>query len=182
MNAIRNNLPPTLICLLLLLISLRTASAYYDPGVQRWISRDPVAEEGGLNLYEFEENAPVSFLDADGGRPVTFPIRPPLPPRIKPPLPLGPIGAAITCGAVGAAAIDLGSTLYYDEKKKRCDKEWDDAFNMCKEELSKPNPSLGITGGYNNIMDCARGLVSEECGGNPLDHGKKKKKPPIVRF
>ena len=24
------------------------ASAYYDPGVQRWINRDPVADEAGL--------------------------------------------------------------------------------------------------------------------------------------
>ena len=98
-------------------------------------------EEGGLNLYEFVENNPVSFLDPDGGDVLTFPKLTPLPPGIKPPLPLGPIGAAITCGAIGAAAIDVGSKLYYDEKKKRCDKEWDDAVKTCEEELKKPNPS-----------------------------------------
>jgi hypothetical protein len=117
---------------------------------------------------------------------VTFPIRLPVPPPVLKPPPVilrvpGPIGIAAICGAIGAAAIDVGSTIYYDEKKKRCDKEWDDAFKMCKEELSKPHPSPGITGGYNNIMDCARGLVSEGCGGNPVDHGKKKK-PRTIRF
>jgi len=155
---------------------------FYEPTLQRWLNRDPLAEEGGLNLYEFVENEPTIFFDPDGGKPMTLPKLPPLPPGIKPPLPLGPIGAAITCGAIGAAAIDVGSKLYYDEKKERCDREWDDAFKMCKEELSKPNPSRGITGGYNNVMDCARGLVSEECGGNPVDHGKKKKKPRTIRF
>jgi len=155
--------------------------------VQRWPNRDPIEEEGGLNLYEFVENNPVGFLDPDGGRPFpTFPIPLPEPPPVR--LPpglgpvLGPIGVAVTCGAIGAAAIDVGSKLYYDEKKKRCDKEWDDAFKDCEKYLAQPNPPRGLTGGYKNLMDCARGHVSEECGGNPVDHGKKKQKPRTIRF
>lgn len=49
-----------------------------------------------------------------------------------------------------------------------CGREWEDARRMCEEELAKPNPSRGITGGYTNRDDCARGLVSEQCGGNKL--------------
>jgi hypothetical protein len=49
-----------------------------------------------------------------------------------------------------------------------CDKEWEAAYEICAELLSGPNPPRGITGGYNNIYDCARGLVSEACGGNPI--------------
>src|SRR5262252_10346870 len=26
---------------------------FYDPGLQRWVNRDPIAEAGGLNLYRF---------------------------------------------------------------------------------------------------------------------------------
>jgi hypothetical protein len=40
---------------------------------------------------------------------------------------------------------------------------------MCREGLAKPNPSRSITGGYDNLEDCARGLVSERCGGNRIE-------------
>jgi RHS repeat-associated protein len=51
---------------------------------------------------------------------------------------------------------------------KECEKEWEEAFADCAKELAKPHPSRSITGGYNNLYDCARGLVSEACGGNPV--------------
>jgi len=42
------------------------AHAYYDPGVHRWIKRDPIAEAGGLNLYAVALNEPISGLDVWG--------------------------------------------------------------------------------------------------------------------
>ena len=66
MNAIRKKLRPILIIPLLTLICHHTASAYYDPGVQRWINRDPIAEDGGLNLYGFLLNDPLNEHDALG--------------------------------------------------------------------------------------------------------------------
>lgn len=42
------------------------ASAFYDPHVGRWISRDPIGERGGLNLYGFVENHPIRFVDPLG--------------------------------------------------------------------------------------------------------------------
>jgi len=39
---------------------------YYQPESGRWLSRDPVAEEGGLNLYGFIENGPVNYVDPTG--------------------------------------------------------------------------------------------------------------------
>lgn len=47
-----------------------------------------------------------------------------------------------------------------------CKEEWEDARSICSRELSKQSPNKGITGGYRSIEDCARGLVSERCGGN----------------
>ena len=38
----------------------------YDPGVQRWLNRDPIVERGGRNLYEFAENSPIRFTDKWG--------------------------------------------------------------------------------------------------------------------
>lgn len=38
----------------------------YDPIDGRWISRDPIAEEGGYNLYCFVNNETVSSFDFKG--------------------------------------------------------------------------------------------------------------------
>ena len=39
---------------------------YYSPSLGRWISKDPMEEEGGLHLYAFVLNSPVFGLDARG--------------------------------------------------------------------------------------------------------------------
>jgi len=36
---------------------------YYNPTIGRWLSRDPVEEDGGLNLYGFVASNPVSLVD-----------------------------------------------------------------------------------------------------------------------
>jgi RHS repeat-associated protein len=41
---------------------------YYHPGLGRWISRDPIGEEGGLNLYEFVGNDGISRFDMLGNK------------------------------------------------------------------------------------------------------------------
>jgi RHS repeat-associated protein len=38
----------------------------YNPVLGRWLSRDPIEESGGLNLYMFVANMPVFRLDRDG--------------------------------------------------------------------------------------------------------------------
>jgi RHS repeat-associated protein len=38
----------------------------YDPSLQRWLSQDPIAEWGGLNLYEPFFNSPLTFADRNG--------------------------------------------------------------------------------------------------------------------
>jgi uncharacterized protein RhaS with RHS repeats len=38
----------------------------YDPNLQRWLTRDPIGERGGLNLYGFVFNAPTISIDALG--------------------------------------------------------------------------------------------------------------------
>ena len=39
---------------------------YYSPELGRWISRDPIEEEGGVNLYAMVENSPVNKIDLYG--------------------------------------------------------------------------------------------------------------------
>jgi hypothetical protein len=79
-----------LIPLLLTLVLHQIACAYYDPGVQRWINRDPIEEDGGLNLYAFVEENPMTHVDLDGNQlvpPVLIEAPPVIAPRpIVPPL------------------------------------------------------------------------------------------------
>jgi RHS repeat-associated protein len=39
---------------------------FYDPNLQRWVSRDPIGVEGGINLYGFVGNNPVTHLEPFG--------------------------------------------------------------------------------------------------------------------
>jgi len=42
------------------------ALAFYNPQTGRWLSRDPIGEIGGLNLYGFVGNDPLMRADPDG--------------------------------------------------------------------------------------------------------------------
>jgi RHS repeat-associated protein len=41
---------------------------YYNPIPGRFINRDPIEENGGLNLYGFVDNDPINYFDTDGLR------------------------------------------------------------------------------------------------------------------
>ena len=36
---------------------------HYSPRLKKWLSKDPIAEQGGLNLYQMVGNAPVGYWD-----------------------------------------------------------------------------------------------------------------------
>ena len=56
---------------LLCVVLGREAQAFYNPSNGRWLSRDPIEEAGGLNLYVFCLNTPTSAVDLKG----RFPLR-----------------------------------------------------------------------------------------------------------
>jgi RHS repeat-associated protein len=45
---------------------------FYDPGLQRWINRDPIGERYDKNLYRFVNNSPFVFVDPRGAWGVCF--------------------------------------------------------------------------------------------------------------
>ena len=49
-----------------------TTSAFYDPTIGKWVSRDPIGERGGENLYGFVSNDPADQIDENGLRPLIF--------------------------------------------------------------------------------------------------------------
>jgi hypothetical protein len=50
------------------------AYRYYDPITGRWPSRDPIGENGGVSLYGFALNNPVSYIDVKGEFAVAAPV------------------------------------------------------------------------------------------------------------
>ena len=38
----------------------------YDPSFQRWVTRDPIGEMGGINLYQSVGNNPLAYVDPSG--------------------------------------------------------------------------------------------------------------------
>jgi hypothetical protein len=51
------------------LLAPQTAHCFYNPSTGRWLSRDTIQEEGGINLLAFCRNAPVDASDDLGADP-----------------------------------------------------------------------------------------------------------------
>ena len=61
-----------------------------------------------------------------------------------------------------------------------CIKEWESARKTCRELIFEQMEQAagrrerrsvtGVTGGYTDVEQCARGLVSERCGGNKVNY------------
>ena len=77
---------------------------YYDPGLKRFISRDPIGLEGGINVYLYALANPIRWFDSTGKAPTSSQgtpssggsLIPPRPsqgvPTIEPPKPIPPAG------------------------------------------------------------------------------------------
>lgn len=75
------NLKFILLALVHLVFLASLAQAHYDPNIGRWLNRDPIMEEGGVNLYGFVDNDGLNSTDylgldfiAAGSRPLSGPL------------------------------------------------------------------------------------------------------------
>jgi len=104
-----------------LLVFLR--ARYYKPGIGRFISRDPIGYNGGLNLYLYCVNDPVNSTDPSGF-------------KIKPPRGL----VSVSCMVAIAAA--CGVVCHDDYWDDPCD-TWMDCMNKCMSTILDPRKSFG---------------------------------------
>ncbi len=84
-----------LMVILALLSVAGPVQAFYNPSTGRWLSRDPIGEQGGKNLYGFNYDNPIQFYDPDGRNPGVIVIGG---------------GAAIGAAEIAAAAFGLTVT------------------------------------------------------------------------
>lgn len=60
MKTIKNVIPPAIAVAFFAALNVQ---AYFDPSIGRFASRDPIEEQGGLNLYGFVKNEPINHID-----------------------------------------------------------------------------------------------------------------------
>jgi hypothetical protein len=65
MKSLKHKLASSL-ALLVFLCATQMASAFYDPSLGRWLNRDPIKEEGGINLCVFAGQDPINHIDPFG--------------------------------------------------------------------------------------------------------------------
>jgi RHS repeat-associated protein len=75
---------------------------FYDPLTQRWLNRDPMGEEGGINLYAFVNNSPLDWIDPDGESGVAIPL-----PTWAAPKTPNPVNCAFAAGALAGTGLCL---------------------------------------------------------------------------
>ena len=97
----------------------------YNPVRGRWISKDPIGEEGGVNLYLYVHNDPVNEYDPLGLQGITVPSGPyppypvvPNPPGSNPNTPAG--GLAGVGGRVGSALQAFDRALHVNRGLADC--------------------------------------------------------------
>ena len=146
---------------------------FYDPNLQRWPNRDPIGEEGGINLYEFVKDDPIDILDFLG-RDCSDPCG-----QAKAGgLDKGAGGGVICCGgkkyacnwfkSSGSKGDQILSKCIVEHEKQHFD---DVDCGDCKDSPSRPpfkpgrDPKAGECAAYKVEMNC---LKNSDCGGDPV--------------
>ena len=162
----------------------------YDPTSGRYLQADPLGLVDGASVYEYVKGNPGRWIDPRGEQTTTLSgsLREGIFRAVGKvcAAAIGDVAAAAAPVVITAAAILAASATAAGDGSTcdsctapppppNCDEEWQNAEERCAEELAKRSPNRSFTGGYKTIFECARGYVSVQCGGNPIDYGKQTK-------
>jgi len=145
------NIRSLLLSVLILSSSAFQTLAYYHPDEGRWLSRDPMEEGGGVNLYASVYNNPMFYVDPTAGKPK---------PEKKPPVFTPPTPAKLAQCLAKCAVMDLVSSAYDKafEGAKFCGK----IKNHCTLNQELPSPS-DVAGDSNITPDGSKWGKATTC-------------------
>jgi RHS repeat-associated protein len=115
----------------------------YHADLGRWLSRDPIEEAGGMNVYGMLDNDPINFVDLYGlaGEPTTPPLKRPIPEKER--------------GCCDDATVKKGEA----ELKNRYKKAADEAKKLGLKPASPPPWGSGPATCKNSSQDVLEYLV-----------------------
>jgi RHS repeat-associated protein len=120
---------------------LHVGARYYDPGSGRFLQRDPIGIDGGLNVYEYVRSSPTQWIDSDGAE--RHKLRDPKTGRFIPKK-----GPRLPRAGRGKAGL-VGLCLWLIEREvvPRLDKWIEDDYKKKSHKINYPDPPRPPTGG-----------------------------------
>lgn len=152
-----------------------------NPTDEIFISFDQIAQEilnnalqGHLESIQFIQEAAKAAAAAAAAEKQTPPASSPASPSTNPEspttTPAQPVIPPNTDDSTAAPPQPIASNPtqpIIGKMTAQCKAEWDNAYDICRDLIDK-GINNGVTGGYTNDFQCAKGLVSQECGGNKV--------------
>ena len=146
--------------------------ALWEQGMQPAAPAAPIGTIGGPFYRPAAPMPPTTFRQAAAAAPIPAPLPVPLP---LPPafIPGTPENKEFSDSTIRFYYWLKRSLLGDRGRDADCDEEWREAYRICAELMRRGGGSREMTGGYTNPYDCAKGFVSEKCGGNSVDWGRR---------
>lgn len=120
---------------------------FYAPTFGRWLTRDPIGETGGINLYGYVLNNPLNYIDSNGKVPIFFPM-------LISYLGKGVVGAATGAVLSGVSSFAIASMTGENKLKAVLSGAAGGAVSGGLAGLGVPLPIAGAAGGVASVATC----------------------------
>nr|WP_050988961.1 RHS repeat-associated core domain-containing protein [Vibrio vulnificus] len=98
---------------------------FYMPNLGRWLNRDPLQEQGGINLYAYVDGDPLGYVDPDGRLAIVIP---------PPTLPIFPPTNTMTTASPEKGWVDdHEASVMYDYYKNSCGPKLPPSGDECQD-------------------------------------------------